>query len=137
MSKAEPTIQKFMTTMPFSIEADRSIQKAEQLMSKQQIRHLPVMQNGKIIGLISDRDIKLASGIEGVDPATLPVIDACHENPYSVEPDMLLSQVAATMAEKHYGSAIVVQNGKLVGIFTTVDACRALSDILNTRFHTH
>ncbi len=135
MSKAEPTIQKYMTTTPVSIEAKESMDAAAALMDKQKIRHLPVMNKGEVVGLVSDRDLKMASGIEGVDPSSVPVIDVCQENVYKVEPNNLLSDVASTMAQKHYGSALVMQNGKLVGIFTTVDACRALHDVLKTRTH--
>ena len=71
MSKAEPMIQKFMTVAPFSIEADQSMEIAIDLIAKYKIRHLPVMNEGKVVGLISDRDLKLASGIEGVDPKTV------------------------------------------------------------------
>ena len=104
-------------------------------MSELGVRHLPVMNQGEIVGIISDRDIKLASGIEGIDADKFPVIDVCAGNPYRVEPDTSLRDVANTMASKHYGSAIVVQNGKVVGIFTTVDACRALAEIIETRYH--
>ena len=135
MSKSEPTVQKYMTTTPISIEAKESMSSASSLMEKQGIRHLPVVNKGELVGLISDRDIKMASAIEGVDPDSVPVLDACQEKVYQVDPNVLLSDVALTMAQKHYGSALVVSNGKLVGIFTTVDACRALHDILKTRVH--
>ena len=58
------------------------------------------------------------------------VIDVCSEDPYIVDPDEPVRMVAQEMAKKHYGSAVVVQNKKLVGIFTTVDACRALSQMI-------
>jgi len=135
LSKSEPTIQKYMTTSPIAIEAKESMASATSLMEKQGIRHLPVVNKGELVGLISDRDIKMASAIEGVDPESVPVLDACQERVYQVDPNTLLSDVASTMAQKHYGSALVVSNGKLVGIFTTVDACRALHDVLKTRTH--
>lgn len=124
-----------MTTQPFTVEASATLKDAEDLMAKHQIRHLPVVKGQKVVGIVSDRDIKLACGIEGVDSAKLLVIDISSEKPYIVEPDAPLSQVADTMASKHYGSAIVMQNQKLVGIFTTVDACRALTQVIETRFH--
>lgn len=135
MSKSEPTIQKYMSIAPYSIEASQTIADAADSMSKNAIRHLPVMDKGELVGIVSDRDIKMAEGIEGIDLAGIPVIDVCHESPYKVEPNTLLSDVAKTMASKHYGSALVVSNGKLVGIFTTVDACRALHEIIHQRFH--
>ena len=52
---------------------------------------------------------------------------------YSVSPETPLDEVVATMGSKKYGSAVVVQNGKVVGIFTTVDLCRAFAELLHTR----
>ncbi len=124
-----------MTVQPISIEAGENLAAAVEVMAKHQIRHLPVMQDSEVVGILSDRDIKLAQSIEGINIDQLPVLDICVEEPYIVGPDEPLSHIASTMASKHYGSAIIVQNDKLVGIFTTVDACRALSEILQTRFH--
>ncbi|HTL69801.1 MAG TPA: CBS domain-containing protein [Candidatus Eisenbacteria bacterium] len=135
MSKAEPTIQKYMTMQPYSIEASQTLETAVGFMSDKKIRHLPVTRGGVVIGIISDRDAKMAMGIEGLDASRLPVLDIASEKPYAVTPDMPLRLVAETMASKHYGSAIVTQNGKLVGIFTTVDACRALAEIIALRHH--
>lgn len=137
MSKSEPTIQKYMTVQPQSIGSSEPLSKARELFSKLSIRHLPVVSAGEVVGLLSDRDVKLALGSIGAEASGQTVGEVCVSDPYVVGPDTLLSVVARTMASKHYGSAIVVQNGKLVGIFTTVDACRALSEIIETRFHTH
>ncbi len=135
MSKAEPTIQKYMTTQPYFIAPDANMAEAEAMMKQHKIRHLPVLKNGKVVGILSDRDIKLVSGFEEVEAAQILVADVCVAKPFVVGPDALLSEVAETMASKHYGSVIVTQNEKLVGIFTAVDACRALSVILQTRYH--
>ena len=61
------------------------------------------------------------------------VSEAMSPDPYTVSPDTLLDDVVATMAAKKYGSAVVMQNHKVVGIFTTVDACRAFAELLHTR----
>jgi acetoin utilization protein AcuB len=118
-----------MASIVQHIEAGDKLSKAVELMNKYTIRHLPVLENGKVIGMLSDRDVKLASGIAD-DVDDLLVIDVCHQHPYIVAPETPLSQVASTMADKHYGSAMVVSNGKLVGIFTATDACRVLADTL-------
>jgi CBS domain-containing protein len=52
---------------------------------------------------------------------------------YAVSPDSPLDEVVATMAQHKYGCAVVMQNGKLVGIFTTVDVCRAFAEMLHGR----
>lgn len=137
MSKAEPTVQKYMTYQPDSIQAKATLKEAIDQMEKLKVRHLPVMEGEKVTGLISDRDIKLATSFVEADSALIKVKDICHEHPYQVEPTASLKDVASEMASKRYGSALVVQNGHLVGIFTTVDVCRALHDVIEQRFHTH
>jgi acetoin utilization protein AcuB len=135
MKKSIPPVQKFMTYLPHSIAWHETVEEAQSMMSKLNIRHLPVMKSGELFGIISDRDIKMVLSIVSEAPRTLLIKDLCHEHPYQVSPDAPLDQVALEMAEKRYGSAIVVENKKVVGIFTTVDACRALATIIETRSH--
>lgn len=134
MTHTEPVIQEFMTIQPQAIESKETIEKAREMMSKFGIRHLPVTADGILIGMLSEREINLAIGMESIDPTQLLVIDVCSEKPYIVGPGTSLREVVGVMAKKHYGSAIVMENAKLVGIFTTVDACRALHDLLEEAF---
>jgi acetoin utilization protein AcuB len=133
MSKPIPTIQKYMTTSPHSIGSDQTLAKAHEMMHKLSIRHLPVLSGGHIVGMLTDRDLHLIESMAGVDPHQSKVDDAMASNVYSVSPETPLDEVVSTMGEKKYGSAVVVQNGKVVGIFTTVDLCRTLSELLRTR----
>jgi acetoin utilization protein AcuB len=133
MSKPIPSIQKYMTTTPHSIGSEQTIAKASQLMTEYHVRHLPVLHGGQLLGILSDRDIKLIEAFPDVDPTKLAVSEAMTEQPYTVTPEAPLDEVVGTMAAKKYGAAVVVQNHKVVGIFTTVDACQALSDLLKTR----
>ena len=79
------------------------------------------------------RDLQLVESLIGVDPTKEKVEDVMSTVVYSVSPDAPLDQVVATMAEHKYGSAVVMQNEKVVGIFTTVDVCRAFAELLHTR----
>jgi acetoin utilization protein AcuB len=133
MSKPIPSIQKYMTTTPHSIGSEQTIAKASAMMAQYEIRHLPVLHGGQLMGILTDRDIKLIESFRDVDPNKISVEDAMTEQPYTVDPDTALDEVVQTMAEKKYGSAVVVQNHKVVGIFTNVDACRALAELLSTR----
>ena len=133
MSKPIPTIQKYMTTTPHTIGSDQTIAKASSVMSEHRIRHLPVLRGGRLLGVLSDRDVKLIEGFRDVDATTTKVEEAMTEQPYTVEPGTPLDEVVRTMAEKKLGSAVILQNNKVVGIFTTVDACQALSELLQTR----
>ena len=133
VSKPIPNIQKYMTTTPHTIGNDQTIAKASAIMSEHRIRHLPVLRGGQLLGVLSDRDVKLIEGFRDVDATKTLVDEAMTEQPYTVAPETPLDEVVATMAEKKFGSAVVVQNHKVVGIFTTVDACLALSELLQKR----
>ena len=135
MSKAIPQVQKYMTTTPHSIGAEQDLETAIDLMKKYGIRHLPVLKSGGLIGILSDRDVRLALGIKGVDPKTTKVDEVATDEVFITKPDSMLNEVVAEMAEKRIGSAVVVQNHKLVGIFTSTDAMRVLGEIFDTRLH--
>lgn len=133
MSKAIPTIQKYMTTSPHSIGADQNLVTAQKMMSNYKIRHLPVLNGGKIVGIISDRDVKFLESMKDVDPEKVKMEDIYAEQVFTVTPFSKLSEVCDVMAENKYGCAVVTDNEKLVGIFTWIDALRAMSELLNTR----
>lgn len=133
--KAIPKVQKYMTTTPHSVGSEQTLQVASDLMRQHQIRHLPVLHGGRLTGLLTDRDIKLACGIRGVDPATTRVSEIAIEDPYLTSPDSSVDDVVLHMAEHKLGSALVVDNHKLVGIFTSVDALRILGETLRMRHH--
>lgn len=133
MTKPIPTIQKYMTTTPLTVGKDQSIETASRLMSDARARHLPVLDGGHLIGIVSERDLAMVQNIVGPSADQRTVEDAMSFNPYCVAPDAPLDQVAEEMASHRYGSAVVVQNEKVVGIFTAVDGLTALAELLRTR----
>ena len=134
--KAMPTVQKFMTTTPYTIGFDQTLAKAEGFMREHQIRHLPVLKGGKLIGVLTDRDVKLVQSLSGTDSEVVTVEDACSLDPYITAPSAPIDQVCQYMADKKYGCALIEDNKKLVGVFTWVDALHALSELLKQRYHT-
>jgi len=133
MSKSIPAIQKFMTTTPHSIGADQTLAHAHAVMREHRIRHLPVLVGGKLVGMVTDRDLRFIETLRDVDPAKVPVEDAMVTDVYSVDPETPVDEVVREMAQHKYGSVVVMQNQKVVGIFTTVDVCTAFADMLHTR----
>lgn len=133
--KSIPKLIKYMTTTPVAINSESTLEEAMDMMKDKHIRHLPVMKNGKIFGLLSDRDLKSIFAFAGANPKLLKVGDICTDEPYLTNPDAPINEVALEMVSRKVGSAVVVDNGKLVGIFTATDACQALSDICEARFH--
>jgi CBS domain-containing protein len=96
-------------------------------MKKANCHHLPVLDGGELKGIISDRDIRMAPVSEH---KTRTVESMCIEEVVSVDADTSVAVAAAIMAEKHISSIIVTDQGKMAGIFTTTDACRALATLL-------
>lgn len=133
MSKAIPPISKYMTTSPHSIGVDQPLAQAHTFMHKHEIRHLPVLSGGKLVGLLTDRDLHLVESLKDVDPKQVTVEDAMTTSVYAVEPETPLDEVVETMGKKKYGSAVVMHGQKVVGIFTTVDLCHAFAEMLHTR----
>jgi acetoin utilization protein AcuB len=133
MSKAIPTIQKYMTTSPHTVGEDQPMAVAHRMMREYHIRHLPVLRGAKIVGLVSDRDLNFVETLKDVDPRHVLVNEAMTTDPYVVSPEAPLDEVVSAMAAHKYGSAVVTQHDKVVGIFTTVDACAAFADLLHTR----
>jgi acetoin utilization protein AcuB len=133
MSKPIPSIQKYMTTSPHTVGDDQPMSVAHRMMREHHIRHLPVLRGARIVGLVSDRDLNFVETLKDVDPRHVLVSEAMTADPYLVSPDAPLDEVVSAMAANKYGSAVVTQHDKVVGIFTTVDACAAFAELLHTR----
>lgn len=130
--KGIPHIKSVMTPFPFSIDAAELVTKAEEMMKQHNIRHLPVMDNDQLFGIITDRDIKLI-----LDPelgyradSQLTVKDVCIRHPYVVDLNESLDVVAEEMSKRKIGSVVVLKSDKVCGVFTATDACQFLSDFL-------
>ncbi|MBK7857322.1 MAG: CBS domain-containing protein [Archangiaceae bacterium] len=122
-----------MTTTPATIGVDQTIAAADALMAKHQIRHLPVLSGGALVGILSDRDVAIIKGLRDVDAQRVKVEEAMSAQPYTVEPEAPINEVAGEMARHKYGAVIVQQNRQVVGVLTTVDICRVLSELFEER----
>ena len=127
------TIGQYMTPRPISTEAQTSLFDAGRIMTSHGIRHLAVMENGKLVGILSERDLHFALSLKGVNPANLRVADAMTPDLITFPSSTALEEVASVMARRRSGSALVVDDGNLVGIFTTVDGMRMLSQLIGGR----
>jgi CBS domain-containing protein len=128
-----PTVQEYMSIAPVVVSSDRTLAEAHRLMRERKIRHLPVVDRGRLVGVVSQRDLYLLGTLKGVDPGTEVVAEAMAQDPYAVPPDAPLDEVAAAMAESKFGCAVVVDRGSVIGLFTTVDALRALAALVRRR----
>jgi len=130
MTTKELTIAHRMTKTPHLIGSEQPLRAAHELMHRHSIRHLPVLHGGKLIGLVSERDLHLVETLRDVDPEVVRVEEAMTQDVYAVDPKTPLKEVVHEMAERKLGSAVVVQGTTVVGVFTTVDALEFLAEML-------
>ncbi len=134
--KKPPSLATAMTPFPYSVDHNASLEFALQLMERHKVRHLPVTEEQGLVGLLTERDMRsveqLHSGLNA--KRELTVNDAYIADPYIVDLHEPLDNVLINMAERHIGSAIVTKSGKLVGMFTAVDACRCFGAFLREYF---
>lgn len=125
-------IRDAMTHSVQTIGASLTLADAKKLMHKHHIRHLPVLEGGSLVGVLSERDVEVISSMSELDPTCILVEDAMTQAPWTVAPTTPLVEVAAHMAREKLGSAVVMENDKVVGVFTTVDGMRVLAELLGT-----
>lgn len=118
-----------MTSKPYTIERGASLAEAHALMHDHHIRHVPVMDHGEVCGIVSLRDLALFEA-GGADPAIARVDLVMIDATFIVTSDAPLDDVAEIMAEHKYGSVVVMGRDGVEGIFTAVDACKALATVL-------
>jgi acetoin utilization protein AcuB len=125
-------VDDFMTRSVHTIGTQSPLSEAHRLMNEHAIRHLPVLEGGKLVGMVSMRDLHLIETLKGVDPKEVAVEEAMSQDAYTVPPGTALLEVARTMALHKYGSVVVAREGHVEGIFTTVDAMKALETLLSS-----
>jgi acetoin utilization protein AcuB len=129
MSK-QPVIREYMTPTPHTVGRKQSLAAAHKLMRDHQVRHLPVLEHGHIVGEVSQRDLLMIEALPGVNPTEVQVEDAMIEHVFTVSPDTPVARTLEGMIEKKLGSAIVCEGDRVVGVFTTIDALQAFRELL-------
>lgn len=120
-------IKDFMTVMPHTIGHDMTATMAREMMQKHSCHHLPVLDGGHLVGVISDRDLQVISKLS--DGNTARIEDIMTEEPIVIDGDMDVFQAAMLMHEKKIGSVIISANENHPwGIFTATDALNYLAN---------
>jgi acetoin utilization protein AcuB len=130
---SEPTIDQFMTKGPHTIGQGQTLAAAHRMMREHSIRHLPVLEGGKLVGIVSQRDLHFLETLADVDAEEVEVSEAMSQDAFAIGPGSTVRKVAAEMADHKYGCAVVIDKGHVVGVFTTVDALKALSQLLDAQ----
>lgn len=126
-ARGKLTIGDVMTPQPLTIGRDQKLVVAHKMMTDNGVRHLPVLERGELVGVVSQRDLYFVETIAGVDKFEDKVDDAMSLDARTFEPDTPLAKVARQMVEHKLGCAVVVERGRVIGIFTAMDALRLLA----------
>ena len=137
-------VRKWMSENPIVIDESASLSDAINLLKQHKIRRLPVLKKGKLIGIISDRDLKEASPskVTSLDiwelhylMSKIKVKTIMTKNPVTVTPDTTIERAAILMFDNKIGGLPVVsKDGSLAGILTEQDVFKALINITGARF---
>lgn len=123
-------LKDFMTPSPHSIEPHENLLKARDRMRDHGCRHLPVLVQGRVVGVISERDILSAYPTSNSDLTRISVGETMMEEVFKLEQGDLVSDACKLMLKHKLGSIVVMEQSKLVGIFTDSDALKALLTII-------
>jgi acetoin utilization protein AcuB len=124
------TVNDLMTVIPNTVTPGSTLRQVIELMKIQACRQLPVMDNGKLVGIITDRDVRLVMNSPLVmhgrwqDEEILDNITAENcmtPDPMTVTPETPAYQAASMLSSYKFGALPVVDNGELVGIVTVTD----------------
>lgn len=135
-------VRDCMTANPITITKDTPIFQALEIINKHKIRHLPVVQDGKLIGIVTERGLlrispSPASTLSVYELnyilAKLTVAEAMVKNPITTTPDTPIEEAALVMREHKIGCLPVLEKGQLVGIITQTDMVEALVRLFNLR----
>lgn len=137
MRRMEP-ISKIMTKDVITLTLDDSLFNAEKLFNKHHIRHIPVVEEDRIIGMLSLTDLLRMSFVDSyndgqpIDTAIynmLTISQIMANNPEKTSPDSTIKDVALLLASKEFHALPVVEDEKLIGIITTTDLLNYLVDL--------
>jgi acetoin utilization protein AcuB len=114
-------IGRLMTYVAATVSSHDTLQTAADLMKNGGFRRVPVVDEGKLVGIVSDRDVREHSGYLELTRVTA----AMTADPQTVTPKMSVEDAARLMIEHKIGGLPVVEDGKLVGMITTTDVLKA------------
>ena len=135
-------VAKRMTPNPTTIESTTTIADASELMRKRNFRRLPVVDNGRLVGIITDRDLRTVTP----SPATtlsifelnyllakMQVKDIMHKNVVTINVDATIEEAALVMSNHHIAGLVVMDGAAVVGIITETDIFKSFVEIMGLK----
>lgn len=121
-------VKDLMTSEPATVGPDDPCARAATLMREEDCGSIPVVRDGTLIGIVTDRDITIRAVAAGKDPRSTPVSEVMSADPVTVAPDADAEEASRLMAEFQVRRLPVVADGRLLGILVTAQLARRESD---------
>lgn len=132
MSLLDVSVEEYTTPNPITASEESSTDELNMLMKKHGIRHIPIVKGTEVVGIVSERDLKVVAGLNFKEKMLVKAMDIMARNPVTVDSEASLDEVAFEMSRLKIGSVIVNEDNKFLGIFTVTDALNALIEITRT-----
>lgn len=135
--QAEPSVRDIMMSSPVTIQVDNRLSLADEIMTLGRIRHLPVLDSERLVGVLSQGDLFHTAFAKAMHLGprelrdlqnAIKVTDVMSKHVFSVSPDTSIRAAARLMMENKLGCLPVVQSDKLVGLVTKSDMLRYLAE---------
>jgi acetoin utilization protein AcuB len=134
MKELSVPVEEFTTPNPITATEDTTVEQMNELMNKYRIRHLPILVDGRVVGIVSDRDLRVALGLDAREREMIRAADIMKPDPVTVNSLEPIRKVAFEMSKFKIGSVLVNDdNDRFLGIFTVTDALNALIEILEPK----
>ncbi|PYM81641.1 MAG: hypothetical protein DME13_19515 [Candidatus Rokuibacteriota bacterium] len=121
-------LREIMSRQLVTVTPDTPLSEARHLLAEHRIRRLPVIAGRRLVGIVSDRDVRSASARHD----RTPVAQIMTRNVVTATSQMRVDEAARIMLDGRFGGLPVVDGGELTGIVTETDLLRALIDVLET-----
>jgi len=121
-------IRQVMTPSPETVEADKTAAEAAKLMKKIDAGMIPVVQNERLVGTVTDRDIAIRVVAEGKDPVATTVAEIASKDVVTIGPDQDIAEALGQMASNQVRRLPVVEGETLIGVIAQADVARAADE---------
>ena len=121
-------IRDVMTGSPTTCEPSTTIVEAAKAMAQEDVGPIPVVEDGRLVGLVTDRDLVIRVIAEGRDPNSTTIGDIATGDLATLSPDQSLDEALRIMAQKQVRRIPVVENDRIIGIVAQADVARAADE---------
>jgi CBS domain-containing protein len=137
-SKTAVTVRDVMAQNPLTLDRNETLDLAESIMNLGRIRHMPVVDDGRVIGILSQRDLFRSALLTALGFGrktttalikTIKIKEVMTEDVITIAPETTIKDAARTMIDKKIGCLPVVENEKLIGLLTETDMLRYVVEL--------